>query len=161
MTKGYIFQTDSFKNKKATNNYNKRRQPFVQQCFLKLCIKFWGKWASSAGTGARGIWQLMIFTFFAFGSPLNFSWHSSFNLARSTCSFYWCYIFLLNIRDLKISIKEEKHMHSIAIGYWSKISQNSQENICNKVLFLVNFLNVRLHCWCVLASFAKLLQQFF
>ena len=35
----------------------------------------------------------MIFTYFTFSSSLKFSWHSSFNLAWSTCSFYWCSIF--------------------------------------------------------------------
>ena len=48
--------------------------------------------------------------FFASSSPLKLSWHSSFNSARSACSFYWCYIFVLNIRDLKISTQKEKHV---------------------------------------------------
>ena len=40
-----------------------------------------------------GTWQPMIFTYFASTSPLKFYWYSSFNLARSMFSFYWCYIF--------------------------------------------------------------------
>ena len=41
----------------------------VQQCFVKLCTEFQGKWASCSGTGAWGTWQPMIFTYFASSSP--------------------------------------------------------------------------------------------
>ena len=34
-----------------------------------------------------------LFTYFTSSSSLKFSLHSSFNLAKSTYSFYWCYIF--------------------------------------------------------------------
>ena len=60
---------------------------------MKLCTEFQGKRTSCSGTGARGTWQPMIFTCFASSSPSKFSRHSSFNLARSMCPFYWCYIF--------------------------------------------------------------------
>ena len=70
---------------KNYNNYKKRRHPFVQQCFWKLCTKFQGKRASNSGTGTRGIWQLMILTLF-------------FNLARRTCSVFGVKFLLLNIR---------------------------------------------------------------
>ena len=61
--------------------------------FVMVCIKFQGKRASRSGTGARGTWQSMIFTYFASSSALKFSWYFSFNIAGSTCSFNWCYIF--------------------------------------------------------------------
>ena len=64
---------------------------FIQQWFVKRCTKFQGKRANCSGTGVRGTWQPMIFTYYASSSPSKFSWDSSFNLARST--FYWCYIF--------------------------------------------------------------------
>ena len=59
---------------------------------------------SHCDTGARGTWQPMIITYFASTSPLKFSWHSSFNLARSTCSFYWWYIFCFEYPWIWISI---------------------------------------------------------
>ena len=51
------------------------------------------KRASLSGTGAQGTWQPMIFTYFASSSPSKFFWHFTYNLARNTCTFYWCYIF--------------------------------------------------------------------
>ena len=86
----YLDQTYSIK--KTANNYKKCGQQW-QHCFVKLCTKFQGKPASRSGTGARWTYQPMIFTCFTSSSPSEFSWHSSFNLARSTCSFCWCYIF--------------------------------------------------------------------
>ena len=47
----------------------------------------------------------MIFTYFASSSPLKFSWHSFFNLAKSACSVYWCYIFSFEYSWLRLSWK--------------------------------------------------------
>ena len=60
-------------------------------------------------------YDFYLFPCFASSSPLKFSWNASFNLARSTCFFYWCYIFSFVIifffnNLLKISIQKEKHM---------------------------------------------------
>ena len=60
---------------------------------LETLYKISGQTESCFGTGARGTWQAMSFTYFASSSPLKLYRHSSFNLARNTCSFCWCYIF--------------------------------------------------------------------
>ena len=124
-----------FWKSRTTNTFEKRGHPFVQQTFLKLCTKFQSKRASRSGTGARGTWQPTIFTYFASSSTLKSSWHSSFNLVRSTCSFYWCYIFPLNIRVLKLSIQKGKQCYSIAIVEH------------NKKKILENYKNVQNHHW--------------
>ena len=89
----FLYQNYSFKNKEQLTITKIADILFVQQWFVKRCTKFQGKRANCSGTGARGTWQPMIFTYYASSSPSKFSWDSSFNLARSTCSFYWCYIF--------------------------------------------------------------------
>ena len=96
--------------KRTTNNYKKSGHPFVHQCFVKLYKISKGKRASCCGTGARGTWQLMIFTYFASSSPSKFSWRSSFNLARSTSFFIGVTFFLLKSFLLKTSTQKEKHM---------------------------------------------------
>ena len=96
-----------FKKKRTNNNYEKRGHTFVEIVFLEILHKI---------SSQRGTWQLIIFTYFASSSALKLSRHFSFNLARSTYSFYWCYIFILNIRDLKISIQNEKHISFYS--YW-------------------------------------------
>ena len=83
---------------------------------MKLCTKSPGKRTSRSGTGARGTWQPMILTYFTSSSPSKFSWHSFFNLARSKCSFYWCYIFSLMIFFTKNINTEGKTCYSKAIG---------------------------------------------
>ena len=45
--------------------------------------------------------------FFTSSSPWKFSCHSSFNLARSTSSFYWCYIFSFG-HSWSLHMKERK-----------------------------------------------------
>ena len=124
-------QTCSFKNKELLTITKKSGHPFIQQCFVKLCTKFQGKRASRSGTGARGTWQPMIFTYFPSSSPSKFSWHSSFNLARSTCSFYWCYIFsFVIIFTENLNTERRKNIfYSIAIGE----QEYSLENTCVRV----------------------------
>ena len=137
---------------RTTNNYKKRGHPFVQQYFVKLCTKFQRKRASCSGTGARGTWQPMIFAYFASSSPSKFSWHSSFNLARSMCSFYWCYIFSFVIFFTKNINTEGKTCYSIAIGE----QEYSQDNTCVEVSFnevaAMNFIEKRLQRWCFLKN---------
>ena len=84
-------QTYSFKHKNL-RTITKTRTPFCTVVFCETLPKFQSKRASRSGTGSRGTWKPMIFTYFPSSSPLKFSWHSSFNLARSTCSLYWRYI---------------------------------------------------------------------
>ena len=62
-----------FKKKGTTNNYERLRQAFVQQSFLKLCKKFQGKRASGSDNSARGTLESMFFTYSASSSPLKFS----------------------------------------------------------------------------------------
>ena len=62
-------QTYSFKNKKLqalTNTYKKRGHPFAQQCFVKICTKFQGKWASCSGTRAGNMttYDFYLFCFY-------------------------------------------------------------------------------------------------
>ena len=88
----------------------------------------------------------MILISFASSSPSKVSWRSFFNLARSRCSFYRCYIFLLNVRRrsflLKRSIKKKNTCHSIAIdelnqkknGEMEKVKKGKLENNVNVVL---------------------------
>ena len=65
--------------------------------------------------------QPMIFIYFSFSSPLKFSWHSPFNLAGSTRSFYWCYIFFFWIFViLKYQYSRKNTCHSIAISEHNK-----------------------------------------
>ena len=125
---------------------------------MKLCTKFQGKPESRSGTGAQGTRQLMIFTCFASTSPSKFSWHYSFNLARITCSFYWCYIFSFVITFfcnhlLKISIQKEKHL-LLYRHWWTGIFTGIY--LCRS-LFLIkfypldlNFVKKRLHHRCFL-----------
>ena len=83
-------QTYFFENKELLKKYG---HPFVQQCFLKCCTNLQGGQTCHPGNGAMGTWQPMIlYTYFTSSSSWKFSWDSSFNLARSICSFYWCYI---------------------------------------------------------------------
>ena len=82
---------------------------------MKLCTKFQGKRASRSGTGARGTWQPMIFTYFASSSRSKFSWQSLFNLDRNTCSLYWCNIFSF-VNIFTKNINTERTCYSIAIG---------------------------------------------
>ena len=87
--------------------------------------KFQSKRASRPGTGARRTWQPMIFTCFAASSPLKFSWHSSFNLARRTCSFYWYYLFIgisFEYSWSKNINTEGKHMPFYS--YWCYVHKN-------------------------------------
>ena len=91
--KWVVLDKSFFFKKRTTNKYKKRKHPVVQQCFVKFCAKFRGKPESHSGADGRGTWQPSIFTYFASSSQSKFSWHSSFNLARTTCFFYWCYIF--------------------------------------------------------------------
>ena len=95
-----------FEKYRTTNNYKKRGHRFVDQCFVKLFKKFQGKRGSSSGTGEHG--NLWFFSRFTSSSQLKFFWHSSFNLARSTCSFYWCYIFPFVIIFTKDNNTERK-----------------------------------------------------
>ena len=99
-------------------NYNLKKSghSFRQHCFVKLCRKFQSKRASCSGTGVRGTWQPMIFTYFTSSSSSKFSWHSSFNLARSTYSYYWCYIFTFVIIFTKNINTEGNTRYSLAIG---------------------------------------------
>ena len=84
---------------------------------MKLCTRFQDKRTNRSGTGARGTWQPISFTYFASSSPSKFSWHSSFNLAsRNTCSFYWCIIFSFLIFSTKNTNTEGKTCYFIAIG---------------------------------------------
>ena len=141
---------------------------------MNLCTKLQGTRASSSGTAARGTCQPMILIYSPSSSPSKFSWQSSFNLARSTCSFYSCYTFSFAIIFTKNSIQKEKHISYLFASFWYhdicilsrssrtdvfldkvflKISQNPQENTCNGVSFLstaCNFINEK-----SLAIFAK------
>ena len=86
---------------------------------------------SRYGTGARGTWQRLSFTYFASISPSNFSWHSSLSLVRSMHSFNWCCMFPFVIIFKKISIQKENTCYSITIGE----QDYSQENSCVAVSF--------------------------
>ena len=106
------------------------------------CTKFQSKRASCSSTGARRTWQPMIFTYFASNTILKFSWHSSLNLARSTCSFYWCYIFSFEYSWCKNINTEGKHMSfyrywllvnitNRKMGNWKKLKRAIFENNIN------------------------------
>ena len=112
--------------------YKKPWHPLVLQCFVKLCSKFQGKRESRSNTGARGTRQHMIFTYFVSSSPSKFSCRTSFNLARSTCSFYWCYIFSFVIIFTK-NINTEGKTHVALNSYW--LLEYSQEDTCVGVSF--------------------------
>ena len=73
---------------RTTNNYKKCGHPFVQQCLLKL-YKISRQTEKIWRSGNMAIYDFHLFRFqFAIKILPTF-----FNLARSTCSFYWCYIF--------------------------------------------------------------------
>ena len=127
-----MYQNYSFKNKELLTFTKKLDTHFVQHYFVKLCSKFQAKRVNSSGTGCRGTWQPMSFIYFASSSPSKFAWHSFFNLARSTCSFYWCYIFSFVIIFTKnIKYRRENTCYPIAVAE----QVYSQVNICVRVSF--------------------------
>ena len=73
---------------------------FVQHYFVKICKKFQAKRVGYSGTGTQGTWQLMIFTYLASSLSSKFPGLSSFNLARSTCSFYCSFHLHFGVRQL-------------------------------------------------------------
>ena len=89
---------------------------FVQHYFVKFCTKFQAKRVGHSGTGTQGTWQPMIFTYLASSLSSKFPWRSSFNLARSTRSLYWCYVFSFVIIFTKnIKYRRKNTCYSIAI----------------------------------------------
>ena len=121
-------QTCSFKNRELLIIKENANILLYSSLFWNS-TKFQGKRASRFGTGARGIWQSVIFTYFFSSSPLRFLWHISFNLARSTCSFYWCYIFSFEYSWSKnVNTEEKSTYHSIDIG-----KQNKEKILENNV----------------------------
>ena len=79
--------------------------------YSNLCLnstKFQRKWASHSGTGARGTWQTMIFTYFVSSLPLKFSNTLPLIHLEVRSLFIGVTFFLLNICALKISIQKEK-----------------------------------------------------
>ena len=95
----------------------------VSKCFVKLCTKFQGKKASRSSTGTWATWKPMCFTYFASSLPPKFSRHSSFNLARNTCSINWCYNFSYvintqgNIMNTNVNRKT-----AVLESFWNKIA---------------------------------------
>ena len=104
------------------------------------CTQFQGKRASRSGTGARRTWQPIIFTYFASSSPSKFSWYSSFNVAGSTCSFNWCYIFSFDHFYQKYQYRRESACDFTAFEYfcfWSfllKISIQKEKHVILQLL---------------------------
>ena len=81
--------------------------------------------------GTRGTWQPMIFSYFASGSPLTFSWPSSFNLARSTCSFYWRYIIFLWSQISFYNYWLLVDIRKIKMENWKKLKRRIWQNNVN------------------------------
>ena len=82
---------------------------------MKRCTKFQVIRANRSGTGALGTWQhdnLWFSFIFTSSSPLKFSWYSSFHIARSTCTFFWCHIFSFEYLWSK-NINTERKTHVI------------------------------------------------
>ena len=75
----------------------------------------------------------MIFIYFAFSSPLKFSWHSSFSLAIEPRALFIAVTFLLlNIRDLKISLRKKnvilgEHNKNKTLGNHLNVQNQSLE----------------------------------
>ena len=121
---------------------------FVQYYFVKHCTKFQAKWVGHSGTGTQGTWQPMSFTYLDSILSSKFPWHSSLNLARSTCSFYWCCVFSFVIIFTKnIKYWRKNTCYSIAIveqvysqgntcvrGSYCKMSQASTLSFIKKWL---------------------------
>ena len=64
-----------------------------------------------------------LFTHFTSSSSLKFSLYSSFNLAKSTYSFYWCCIFSFKYLRSK-NINTEGKTHAILSFWWTEQEKN-------------------------------------
>ena len=86
-------------------------------------------WRPFFGTGSLKTSQPVIFTYFASSLSWNFCKHSSFNLTRNACPFYWCYTFSYENSWtvlLKISMQIEKA--HVAIDEHNKKKDGKMEN---------------------------------
>ena len=95
----------------------------MSKCFVKLCTKFQGKRACHSSTGTWTTWQPISFTYFASSLSSKFSRHSSFNLARNTCSINWCYNFpyVINTKG-KIMNTNVNRKTAVLESLWNKVT---------------------------------------